>query len=65
MPKTYETTSSSINAVPLSVDIPWNDAKGAVLASETVVLSAVSAFVEGTIVVSGLTFTTSTLLVAP
>ena len=65
VPKTYETTSSSINAVPLSVDIPWNDAKGAVLASETVVLSAVNAFVEGTIVVSGLTFTISTLLVAP
>jgi len=45
--------------------IPENDENGAVLASETVVLSAVSAEVEGTISVSGLTFSITTLFVAP
>ena len=65
VPTTYETISSSISASPLSVAIPENVAKGVVLPSETVVLSAVSDEVEGTITVSGLIFSIYILLFAP
>ena len=45
--------------------IPWKLENGEVFASETVVLSAVTELVEGTITLSGLTFLISILFVAP
>ena len=56
VPTTYETIYSSISASTLSVVIPENVVNGDVLASDTVVLSAVKDDVVGTIVVSGLIF---------